>query len=55
MNGWFWTLVILAAISLGLAWGQHGKPRSNYNGWSSFIASLLEIFIIVMAVRHGGF
>jgi hypothetical protein len=54
MNGWFWSLVILSAISLGLSWGLHGKPR-DYNGWTTFFAGLIEIFLIVMAVRHGGF
>ena len=55
MNIWFLILIIFGAMDLGLSIGKHREPRSDYNGWITFFAGIIEVFLIIMAIRNGGF
>jgi len=46
MNWANYTLIILAAITVGVSIGAHGKPRANHNFWSTFIAVIIELTLL---------
>jgi len=39
-------LIALYSLSLGISMAQHGKPRENYNAWTSLFAAAIEIGIL---------
>lgn len=55
MNFWFYSLVGIGLIGLGINIGKHGEPRTPFNGWTTLFALIVEVFLIIMAIRHGGF
>lgn len=54
MNYWFLILMFLNVLGLGIAIGKHGDSRSDYNAFTTLIASIIEAFLIIMAILHGG-
>jgi uncharacterized membrane protein len=54
MNGWFITMIVLGALSLGMSLSKHGEPKKEkYNFWATLIGVGLQIFIVYMAVLTG--
>lgn len=49
---WQLVFIIMVGLSLGIAMGEHGKPKTGvHNFLTSLIAILIEVFILFM----GGF
>lgn len=45
------TYLVLMTLGLGLVWGKHGQPQSNYNVFTHLIA----VMIGVVVLYYGGF
>lgn len=54
MNWWFLIFVALQILGLGMALGKHGEQiKGTYNFWAVAINTVLYIWIVAMAVKHG--
>lgn len=54
MNWYLATIVGLNVLSIGIAFAKHGEPRTGkHNFWANIAVSLLEIWLVVMAIRCG--
>jgi uncharacterized membrane protein len=54
MNGWFITLLILAALGVGTHLAKHGERKNErYNFWGMLIGSVIQIFLIYKAIETG--
>ena len=55
MNIPFWILVSACTWTIGYSCAKHGqRKKEKYNGWSSLLASIIEIVLIIWAIRIGG-
>ena len=55
MNWWFFSWLFINIYTMGFVMAKHGEARPNYNGWVMLIAIMIELTVIVMMIRHGGF
>jgi hypothetical protein len=46
-----WTYLALLILSLGIAMGTHGQPRTPINAWTQFIGTLIAFALLYF----GGF
>lgn len=54
MNWWFFAMVLIYVLNLGVALATHGKPKEgNVSFWSTLIGSLIGITLIYFAVMSG--
>jgi hypothetical protein len=55
MNGWFLTLIIFAALNLGLTLSKHGESRASekHNIWVTLIGTSIQLFVTYMAIVIG--
>lgn len=54
MNIWFIVYLVLSAMGLGINLVKHGESKDDkYNFWVSLIVTIIDVGIIVMAVKGG--
>lgn len=54
MNMWFIVYLFLNAMGLGMNLVKHGEPKDDeYNFWTSLIATIITVSIVVMAIKGG--
>lgn len=53
-NGWFLTMFVLNMINIGISLGKHGEEKlTEYNFIETLICSVINLFIIYMAIKKG--
>lgn len=54
MNVWFIIYLFFSAMGLGMNLVKHGEPKEGeYNFWTSLIATIISVGIIIMAIKGG--
>jgi len=55
MNIPLYTLLFIGTVSLGISFADHGRPRSNQNGFISLINYIITFGLTIWAVHIGHF
>lgn len=54
MNVWFIIYLFFSAMGLGMNLVKHGEQKEGeYNFWTSLIATIITVGIVVMAIKGG--
>ena len=54
MNYWFITICVIYTLSLGVSLAKDGEPKEGtYSFWATLISAIINVFILVMAVKTG--
>lgn len=54
MNVWFIIYLFFCAMGLGMNLVKHGEQKEGeYNFWTSLIATIISVGIIIMAIKGG--
>ena len=54
MNGYFIAILVLQAMTLGIALVKHGQPKDGtWSFWTYLFSTLIDLWLIVMTINTG--